>query len=656
MGYEKRSSNTSHYRNVGGVNLKSSKYLTDNPQVLDLRNLDFFVPGAWAKTPGSTQSVATGSTGAIRSMAEFEKLDGSSYIVASNNVAVIQKVGATGFTDIISGFNNNQPFDFVPFVNKLWMANGQTFLNWSGQTLTKQGLPCFANNGVNTIGATGSAGGATFLGFTGTNASLLYAAAFIAYVDGDGRFGPVNANYGTTWSSGLNSNGGPWYSWTNTTQTPFAFRINNITCPSGYNITAIAVFLYLAQGTSVLGINLVGGIGIAPTLPSNFRLWAYFSTGVTTAYVDYQGGGAPLGWSTYGSTAGEVAYTNLSHPLNYDGELFCFGDTFTPRYLEINQNSMWLSGFSAAPSQLWFTEPGAPDQITQDATFEVRTNDSDRITGIKSYQNQLIIFKQRSFHKVIGDDADNYQLIQLSQEYGCLSNKAIVEYNNELLFLDEKGIVRFNGANWSIISTPVEDIFRRMSVSSALENACAIHYQDRNQVWFGIPIDGATYNNFTVVYDYLIDAWTFIEGFSPASFATMKGALSKRTNWYGDYSGMISYMGPSFYSYNGTAFTCKIGTKFDSPDGEDVTNIFRRMFLDVNTVSGVTGRIDVQVLSDYDQSTVKATFAVYQDAFQTRADFGVVAKSIGFNMQHSNPSLPLVINGYDVQRRFMRRV
>jgi hypothetical protein len=125
--------------------------------------------------------------------------------------------------------------------------------------------------------------------------------------------------------------------------------------------------------------------------------------------------------------------------------------------------------------------------------------------------------------------------------------------------------------------------------------------------------------------------------------------------WRGDYSGSVFQFSPSFYADNGTGFTCLVSTKFDSPDGANVQNMFRRLFLDVNTVSGVTGSIDVKVKTDYSDTT-KATFSIFQNQFQTRRDFGVQGKSVAFEMAHNNPSLPLNIYGYTVQRRFLRNV
>src|SRR5690606_23096477 len=129
----------------------------------------------------------------------------------------------------------------------------------------------------------------------------------------------------------------------------------------------------------------------------------------------------------------------------------------------------------------------------------------------------------------------------------------------------------------------------------------------------------------------------------------------RRTAYFGDYSGMVHYFGASFFGDNGHGITCLAKSRYEAPDGQNVQNIFRRLFLDVNNVSGITGTIDCKVFSDYNE-TVKATFSIYQNSFQTRRDFGVPAKSIAFEFSHFSASLPLLINGFATVRRYLRDV
>src|SRR6185503_4352224 len=104
-------------------------------------------------------------------------------------------------------------------------------------------------------------------------------------------------------------------------------------------------------------------------------------------------------------------------------------------------------------------------------------------------------------------------------------------------------------------------------------------------------------NNITVVYDYLVDAWTFFDGFSPASFAYVKGPFTKQTAWRGSYSGTVSYFSESLFSDSAGGITCLAFTHFESAQGENATSLWRRLFLDVNQVSGATTPINIKYFS-----------------------------------------------------------
>jgi hypothetical protein len=195
-----------------------------------------------------------------------------------------------------------------------------------------------------------------------------------------------------------------------------------------------------------------------------------------------------------------------------------------------------------------------------------------------------------------------------------------------------------------------------MNLSAAYEKAVAVHAHYRNQIWFGIPVDGSTENNLTVVWDYLIDAWTFFDGFNPSAFTTAKSTLSRPTVWRGNYSGMIYYFGESFLGDNGAGITCLVLSHFDKFQGENSTSVWRRLFLDVSPATGLTGVISGKVFKDYDKTTVRATFTMYQSQFQSRAEMGVVGKAMAFEAAHRSASLPFLLNGYTWGKRYLRDV
>lgn len=615
MSYQKR--RETHYNLYGGVNEKTSKYNLQNQQVSDLRNMDFNVPNALSKRPGFTQMAQF--SGPINNIFEFERLAGASYLMVSSDDGLYYRDGIT-FASVITGLTSGQAFDMLAFTDQLWAANGETFIYWTGDTLyPHQGPP------GNTLSYSeiGSGSSQVYLGvnnFAGTFVDLAY-----SIVNDQGEYSFLS----TQFDYALSSTGFTSIRWSGFTTNGFI------------GATAYAIYMYVADPGDPSGFNPNGVIGNTRSPIDAYRFITFVPTSTLTLTI----AGLDFDYPTvYNENPG------------YTGPPIPFNSTYTPRYIENFQERLLLSGFSAAPSVAFFTNIGEPTIIEPQNFFEVRTDDGDRITGTKTYRNEALIFKRNSFHRLIGNSPDNYQLIEISTEYGCLSNQAIVEFQDKLAFLDERGVVMYNGSNYEIMTNTIEPTLRRMNIDAAIDQAVAVHLDFRNQIWFGIPVDGSEVNNLTIVYDYLLNAWTFFDGFDAGAFAMARNELDRDYLWFGGQSGVLSYFSPSFYGDNGSGITCVVETKFDAPDGQNIQNMFRRLFVDVNTPTGTTGTIDVEVFADYNNALVQQTFAVYQNQFQTRTDFGVQGKSVAFKMTHNSPSLPLEMYGYTVQRRYLRDV
>lgn len=329
--------------------------------------------------------------------------------------------------------------------------------------------------------------------------------------------------------------------------------------------------------------------------------------------------------------------------------------TLIPRYLELFNNQMFLAGFSGFLSTAYWSNIGEPEGIEPQNFAEFRTNDGDKITGMKSYGGQLIVSKERSLHRVTGTNPNNFLINELTDQYGCLSHRAMVVFENRFWCLDTKGIVEFNGANLVVVSVRVEDIFATMNISAAREQACAIHYRQGNEVWFAIPTGTSTVNDTIVVYDYVADQWTVYKGITPSVLFVAKQTQQIRLPFFGGYSGSISYMSPTLTNDNGRGITCSIKTRFDSPRGQSTEDMFRRLYLDINPILSATLPITVNLMTNY-SPTIQITRTMYRNPFQSRIDFGLSARAIQGEMIHSSASFPITIFGYTWESRFQRGV
>jgi hypothetical protein len=352
-------------------------------------------------------------------------------------------------------------------------------------------------------------------------------------------------------------------------------------------------------------------------------------------------------------TPAPAATFNDNAPLGVrlDSEALYF--TLAPRYLELFNNQLFMGGFSTALSTVFWSEIGEPEQVQPESFAEFRTNDGDRITGMKSYLSGLVVFKENSFHKLSGQDPTNFSIDEITDEYGCISNEAIVVWEDYLWFLDRKGIVQFDGANVKIVSNRVEPIFRSMNIDAARDYARGIHYRKFNEVWFAIPINGATLNNCVVVYDYVADAWTKYEGVNVASLFLAQGSFNEPRPFYGGYTGTISYFDENLYNDNGAPISCVATTSWLAPLGKSTEQLFRRTYIDVNRLVGLTQAITLDFYSNFG-TTLQATRTVYQSDFQTRVDYGIAGRALQTVITHTSASLPIVFYGWTNEVRELR--
>lgn len=733
-----------NYQEIGGINSKFSPYVTTNLEFLDIKNYDYQTPGALSQRWGSTQYISQNFSGAISSLYEFARLDGSSVLIVGVTGAIWSGATQTNLTGLsfttlgvttgaasgsngsgnlsffVAGILNNHigaggpsfgvglaqagiqtssgqniyggflaevtqffmdpakladnTLSIKTFNNFAFMADGNKFVKYDGVTTTPVSLPYVSvANEINNI-ASGptvfaSTVGSTVVGLPAIGMSGVFY-VYLSYVNSRGFEGPltpvaaVESNF-DTYNATFYA-GGTWIS----------FGLPVVTWPA-YGISAINQYVYFA-GPSIINCN--------PTfIKGAWQTQAY--AGTTNTPFNYlpifvsqtPASGSTLTWIYCGSTSGLYNTTSASVLTSNIGTFYQqnnylpIGGTFQvaqndptgtyieydvtnyyPRYLEIFANRLFLAGFSLTPSLVWFSDSAEPEGYQPDWNFEVRTNDGDYITCIKSYLTRLYIFKKNSFHVLTGDNQNNFDLQEISDIYGCVNNRCAVVYRQTLLFLDRKGIIAFNGSSLDdLFSTKIQSYFDRMNYTAALTTAVMTYDKLRNQIMCAIPIDGSTTNNLTIVYDTISKSWTTYSGILPSVFANIQGTNNTRYPFFGDYSGRVAQSHPSLMTDFGVGMTLYFKTHFHHEMGQTVTKQARRLYINKNTGETLTPLFNFY--QDYGSSIISGpTFILSQ--FQERLDFGIACKAIAFEMYAAPQVTPLTIYGYSFEERMQRMV
>lgn len=641
---------TENYSSLGGINNKTSQYNNGPSEFLNLKNLDFQTPYDLTQRWGSTAYVGqTIAGGKITGLFEYTQVQGGSYIVATgstfgyyvtgDSLTIMARGYTTGYSQLtgstvfsasffVNGASLN--YDFQVMNNTLYATDGYDFWKWNGQSNFFFGM---ASPQEFATGYT-SGGSGVANGFSGT---FQYAYGFVNY---NGTRGPAHlarisgfgeiAVAGATFIDVLFGNGPK--------------------IPFGYGITSVAIY---SKGP--LSLTGAGG-SVDPIEQDAYTFSGYEFRGLMSL-------GATFFRDIPGITSADGSFYNqILDYTRYDyGFLPPSGMSLAqmgkiPTFMENFSELLWIGGLSQIPSTVYYSDDSEPEVFPIDNFIEVRTDDGSAVSALKTYNSCLYIFKETSFHEVRGDDKENFAVRMISREYGCVGNRAVCEYQNQMLFLDRKGIIQFNGANINLISSKVDPIFKRMNLSAARDNSCMTYDKLRNQIICDIPVDGSIQANLSIVWDILADAWTTYDypSYKPAVTTIARGRMDNFYTLIGSYSGLIANFGPSFLTDNGVGYTLMIDSRFHHDLGQSITKQFRRLFLNFDPV-GATIPIQVDFHKDYGSSTVLG-LTTFESPFQSRLEFGIPAKSLAFTLYRFSLTEKFVFHGYTLAYRFQRNV
>lgn len=601
---------------------------------------------------------------------------------------LLDPAGLAITSTVFPGMGQNYPlapiWNFTTFVNRLWMCNGDHFYKWDGYTANAAYTAFSLIGGVTTYQQYFASVPSVYKyclpppGYTlfssvdyGLLTTQMIAGGTIT--TGAGLF--TSATY--TYSVGFINEAAFSGPVTNPLVVNLSLSGGYTTGPGGTSCGLYAENILLfgfssGQNTGQAGFTVPDGYGIGLTLFKNYQGiegggGSYLQLQKVVVYRDNGSGTGRylLGYASPPGVSGATTFPfGFAAPFNDFGytlptttpEPTCIYATLPPQFLEIYNNQMFMCGFSQALSTVQFSDIGQPESIQPENNFDFRTNDGDYLTGMKAAFQQLFLFKTKSFAALSGTDPTNFALTPISDQYGCLSHRAIATYQSYLMFLDKKGIVLFNGAIPTIASTKLDPIFATMNIQAAINQAWMVHNKERNQIWCGIPVNGSTLINQIIVYDYLLNAWTHFDGFNTPCATIAFANNPHSTVYFGGYTSALGFYGTSI---NGDCFstsniiTAYAQSQFFSEEGQSVEKQFRRLFLNTISANGFTNLWNIALYADY-SSLPSMTTIMGSVLFQNRIDFGIPAKALSVYFSTASNSDRLTFQGFSIEHRFQR--
>lgn len=203
--------------------------------------------------------------------------------------------------------------------------------------------------------------------------------------------------------------------------------------------------------------------------------------------------------------------------------------------------------------------------------LDIDKDSGDYITGLIEYQDQIIIFKQRSIWSVtfsVSGDLVIPTLKQIMRGVGCVSHRTIKAVENDVFFLSRRGIYTLgnepnflNVLRTNEVSARIRPIFETLTPSQ-LEQACAVY--SGNKYRLAYPSTTATKNTKEIIYDRERIAWMGPNTFpaTPAIYETyFDGNNAENLVWGDSDDNFVTEFSPAYSNDKGVKIQTILLTK-----------------------------------------------------------------------------------------------
>lgn len=143
--------------------------------------------------------------------------------------------------------------------------------------------------------------------------------------------------------------------------------------------------------------------------------------------------------------------------------------------------------------------------------IDVATFDGSRIRAIVAAFDDVLVFKDKSVHRISGTYPGEFALTQIYGSEGTLAPRTIVYNGSYLYFLSCDGLCVYNGTSVASLSEKgdrkLKDFWNRINPST-IGKACAVLKE--TVLYLAVPLDGSAINTHVVEYDVTTGVYSII--------------------------------------------------------------------------------------------------------------------------------------------------
>lgn len=191
-------------------------------------------------------------------------------------------------------------------------------------------------------------------------------------------------------------------------------------------------------------------------------------------------------------------------PQYWDGTTWAVvgGTPGVSKYVSFHKNRLWFVN-SSDPTKLVFSElSDYQTYLSTNFIYAPAPKSGDPITGIKVFQDNLVVFTRDTKYVLYGDDPGNFVLRQSSGRKGAVAQATIQADPNYVYFLSDDGVYRYNGSADELMSDPIQTEIGNIEDKT---KCSAVVHDNYYRLYY--PTTGSTVNNACILWDTLNNFW-----------------------------------------------------------------------------------------------------------------------------------------------------
>ncbi len=206
-------------------------------------------------------------------------------------------------------------------------------------------------------------------------------------------------------------------------------------------------------------------------------------------------------------------------------------ETYAPKgkFIELHYDRLWIAGDKENPDRVYFSTADQRGFDIQDFTMpideeeanmhggfvDVPSFDGGKIIGLKVIFNDLVIFKDKTIFKIYGNNPSNYQIVNLHNSNGAISDSSIACGNNGAFFLNTDGIHFYDGTNVNLISQKIQGTIQNIN---KLKSDIIRGYYNDSKYYLAVPLGKSYINNAIIIYDTNTNSYMIVKDINVTSF------------------------------------------------------------------------------------------------------------------------------------------